>query len=95
MEEHKIIAAIERARRGIGQYLAIMGLFPGVNVSADCDFQRQCNAFYRVRQRPREWYEEYYSFMESNKTTPVPFEVVLDHLHNTLGKYEGKKGVAS
>ena len=88
MEEHEIISAIERAHRGIGQYLAIMELFPDVNVSADCDFQRQFNAFYRVRQRTREWYEEYYSFMERNKTTPVPFEEVLDHLNSTLGRHE-------
>lgn len=88
MEEHEITAAIERAGRGIGQYLAITELFPRVDVSADCDFQRQFNAFYRVRQRPREWYEEYYSFMERSKTTPVRFEEVLDHLNDTLGRYE-------
>ena len=88
MEAPEIIAAIDRAHKGIRQYLEIMDLFPSVDVSVDCYFQRIFNAFYRVRQRKREWYEEYYSFMERNKSTPVPFEKVLDHLKNTLGRYE-------
>lgn len=88
MEKSEIIAAIERARMGIRQYLAIMDLFPIVSVSIDRDFQRQFNAFYRIRQRPEEWYAEYYSFMESKKTAPVRFEEVLDHLNDTLGRYE-------
>lgn len=88
MEEHEISAAIERARRGIDQYLTIMELFPNVNVSLDCGFQRKFNAFYRVRQRTREWYEEYYSFMERQKEEPILFESALDHMSETLGRYE-------
>ncbi len=88
MDENQIIEAIERARRGIGQYLAIMELFPNVDVSTDCDFQRQFNAFYRIRQRSREWYEEYYSYMERNKEADILFEDALDYLHRTLGRYE-------
>jgi len=88
MEESDIISAIDRAHKGIGQYLEIMDLFHNVDVSVDCYFQRLFNAFYRVRQRKREWYEEYYSFMQKNKSAPVPFEKVLDHLKNTLGRYE-------
>jgi len=88
MEENQIIEAIKRARKGIGQYLAIMELFPIVDVSTDCDFQRQFNAFYRIRQRPREWYEQYYSYMERNKKADILFEQVLDYLFETLRRYE-------
>jgi len=88
MEENQIIEAIERARRGIDQYLSIMELFPIVDVSTDFNFQRQFNAFYRVRQRPREWYSAYYSYMESNKKACILFEDALDYLHETLGRYE-------
>lgn len=88
MDEEEIIAAIERARRGVGQYLAIMDLFPNVDASTDCDFQRQFNAFYRVRQRPREWYEVYYSYLENNRENDILFEDVLDYLSNTMGLYE-------
>ncbi len=88
MEKDEIVAAIERARKGIDQYLAIMEMFPAVDVSVDRAFQRQFNAFYRIRQRTEKWYSEYYSFMESRKNNPVRFEAVLDHIYGILGRYE-------
>ncbi|OPY80447.1 MAG: hypothetical protein A4E65_01479 [Syntrophorhabdus sp. PtaU1.Bin153] len=88
MQKDEIFTAIELARKGIGQYLAIMERFPSVDVSVDKTFQRQFNAFYRIRQRPERWYSEYYSFMESGKDDHVRFEVVIDHIHGVLGRYE-------
>jgi len=88
MTEEEITAAIERAKRGIKQYLAIMDLFPNVDASTNRDFQRQFNAFYRVRQRPQEWYRVYYSYLENNRGKTILFEDVLDHMNNTLGRYE-------
>jgi hypothetical protein len=88
MEEEQIIIAIERARKGISQYLEIMDCFPAVDVARDLDFQRRFNAFYRVRQRPRRWYEEYFSFMERRKEAKPTFDEVLDHLYASLGRYE-------
>lgn len=88
MREDEIAAAVERARKGVAQYLEIMALLPAVDVSADRDFQRRFNGFYRVRQRPPEWYAAYYAFMERRKANPPRFEEVLDHLHATLGRYE-------
>jgi len=88
MRREEIIAAIERARKGIGQYLDIMTMFPTVDVSTNRTFQRQFNHFYRIKQRSEGWYAEYYSFMERGKRNPPRFEEVLDHLHATLGRYE-------
>jgi hypothetical protein len=88
MQKDEIVAAIELARKGINQYLAIMEMFPSVDVSVDKTFQRQFNAFYRIRQRPEKWYSEYYSFMESSKNSPVRFEAVLDRIYSVLGRYE-------
>jgi hypothetical protein len=88
MLKDEIIAAIEKAREGIGQYLDIMRMLPTVNVSTNRAFQRRFNHFYRIRQRSEGWYTEYYSLMERGKRNPPHFEDVLDHLHTTLGRYE-------
>ena len=86
--ESKITTAIEKDRKCIRQYLEIMRLLPLVDVSRDRGFQRKYNAFYRVRQRPREWYEAYFSYLENNKGRTPKFDDVLDHIFLTLGKYE-------
>lgn len=88
MEKDEIISAINRARKGVAQYLAIMDMFPVVDVSVDRAFQRQFNFFYRIRQRPESWYSEYYRLMENRKSVPMHFEEVLVHLFNVLGRYE-------
>lgn len=88
MQEIEIVNAIEQARKGINQYLAIMEMFPVVDVSTNKAFQRLFNGFYRIRQRTERWYSEYYSYMESCKNNPVPFEAVLDRIYTTLGRYE-------
>ena len=83
-------AAIAKARRGIAQYLDIMTQLPSVNVADDKAFQRRFNAFYRVRQRPANWYETFYACMQECRTIrPAPtFDDVLDHLGRSLGRYE-------
>ena len=88
MTEKDIAAAIERARRGITQYLSIMDLFPNINASADREFQRRFNGFYRIRQRSSEWYETYYTYLENNRNNDIVFEDVIDYLNKTLGRYE-------
>ena len=88
MEERQIKEAIKRAEPGIAQYLKIMELLPHVNVADSRDFQRQFNGFYRVRQRPPEWYKTYFSFMEQRKQSIPTFDETLDHLWNVLGRCE-------
>jgi hypothetical protein len=84
----KIKEAIERARRGIGQYLEIMDLFPDTDVSMDKNFQKKFNGFYRIKQRPAVWYEEYYSYMQRQKSQTIEFSTALRHLHSVLKRYE-------
>jgi len=88
VDESQVVAAINKARKGIAQYLEIMGLLPNVDVSRDRNFQRKYNAFYRVRQRPKEWYELYFSYLESSKAKAPTFDTVIDHLFSALGRYE-------
>lgn len=88
MNKAEIVTAIEKARRGIGQYLEIMDLLPRVDVRTDRDFQKRYNAFYRVRQRSEEWYAVYFAYLEKHKRRKTSFDQVLDHLHAELGRYE-------
>ena len=88
MDSKKIISAIKKARKGIGQYLEIMYSFHSTDVSTDREFQRKFNAFYRVRQRPANWYKTYYSFMQLQKGKDPSFSTVLRYLHSELGRYE-------
>ena len=73
MQKDEIVTAIESAQKGINQYLAIMEMFPSIDVSKDRNFQRHFNAFYRIRQRTDKWYTEYYSYMERSKNKSVRF----------------------
>ena len=88
MDEKEIISAIKRARKGIDQYLAIMDSFQSTDVSADREFQRKFNSFYRIRQRKENWYKTYYSLMQCQKGNAPSFSMVLEHLHSKLGRYE-------
>jgi hypothetical protein len=88
MIEDNIRAAVERSRKGVQQYLAIMDALPTVNVATDRDFQRQYNTFYRVRQKPARWYSTYFHYLQACKSEPATFEQVLDYLHSQLSSYE-------
>jgi len=88
MEKREIAALIEKARKGIAQYLEIMQLFPSVNVAEDRDFQRKFNAFYRIQRRPEIWYETYYSFFQQAKGQNTTFNSVLDHMQRSLNRCE-------
>lgn len=84
----EIQTAIAKAQKGIGQYSALMDLFGQVDVSADANFQRQYNAFYRVQRREESWYHHYYALMQKLKGTKPVFADVLDTIYSTSGRYE-------
>ncbi len=88
MDKSVIVSALKKAERGIEQYLEIMELFENVNVSEHKEFQRKYNSFYRVRQRTKEWYENYYLLMETCKNREVSFDFVIDSIFNATGRYE-------
>jgi hypothetical protein len=88
LDEERIVKAIKKARTGISQYIEIMDLFPTVNVAENREFQRKFNAFYRVRQKPRDWYEKYFSYMQRCKGATVAFDDVLDELYSLTGRCE-------
>jgi hypothetical protein len=88
MEEEQVVEAIKKAQKGVSKYLEIMELFPKVSVAENGDFRRNFNAFYRVRQRPREWYTVYFSYMQKVRDNKPSFANVLDYLYRSTGRYE-------
>ena len=88
MKKKQIKDAIEKAQKGISQYIEIMEILHNVDVSTDRVFQKKYNAFYRVRQRPEEWYNIYYSLLEKRKSSSITFNDTLDLLNSKLGRYE-------
>lgn len=88
MDTEKISRAMERVKPGLNKYQRIQGLITKVNVSEDRDFQKSFNGFYRVRQRPVDFYQVFYSYMENAKNGSTSFETTLTHLYKELGRVE-------
>jgi hypothetical protein len=81
--ETEVEEAIKEAKDGVDNYIEIMKLFnnPNINVSEDNDFQRRFKGFYRIIKRTEEFYNAYFSFMESGKLSKPTFTDTLDYLY--------------
>ena len=88
MNRDKIIDTINKARKGILQYVEIMDLFPCVNVAVNSNFQRIYNSFYKIRQRNHYFYSTYYEYMENGKIRMPSFDDTIVHFHTILGRFE-------
>lgn len=71
-------------------YLDIM-TFKG-DAANDRTFQRMFNGFYRVRQRPQQWYVDFYSLFQRCRATRgrkrLTISEILEELRNRTGKWE-------
>ena len=88
MDKEAITSAINKARKGIDQYVEIMTLFPIRDVSSDKEFQRKFNGFYRIRQRNQQFYNTYYKLMQDLKGNIVNFSDVIEYLYQASGRFE-------
>lgn len=73
---------------GLTKYNHIIAAIQNTDVSSDIEFQKRYNGFYRMRQRPAEYYSTYFNFMEKQKNRDVTFEETLRYLHASLGRIE-------
>lgn len=56
------------------------------DVSADPEFQKAFNGFYRMRQRPASFYVTFYTYLEQNKTNRLlSFEDIVTYLYQETG----------
>jgi len=75
-------------RNGVDKYLKIMGDLHKRDVSNDTEFQKTFNGFYRMRQRTKEFYQAYFGYMETNKSSEIAFEDVLTFLYQQASRIE-------
>ena len=77
---------LDRVAVGITKYNKIMAQVYAIDVSADSEFQKFYNGFYRMRQRTADFYQTYYAFLEQNKGNPdLTFEEILTYLYEKTG----------
>lgn len=77
---------LDRVAVGITKYNKIMAQVYAIDVSADSEFQKFYNGFYRMRQRPASFYKSFYTFMERNKYNPaLTFADVVTYLYHETG----------
>lgn len=82
------IEALREVKTAMQHYISIMNRVWNTDVSADKDFQREFNHFYRIR-RNEEWRKKFYRIFEDAKQKTTPdFAEVLEELHAQTGNVE-------
>jgi len=78
----------KKIKTGLEKYLSIMELIKKSNIKIDKHFQKNFNGFYRIRQRPKEFYNALYDYLESNKNKKISFEDVLTFFNKKFQRIE-------
>lgn len=87
IDPRKIIETRIAESMGFNKYKLIMDQFRKVDVSADSDFQRTYNGFYRIR-RNAEWRAAHYKLFEEIKNSNPTFETIIRTLYRETGNVE-------
>ena len=87
LDPHRIIEARIAESMGFDKYKMIIEHVRKVDVSADLDFQRTYNGFYRIR-RNAEWRAAYYGLFEEIKNSSPTFEQIIRALYRDTGNIE-------
>ncbi len=74
----------DKIREGLKKYKWLKNNFNKVNVETDPEFQRLYNGFYKIRQKPKEFYTVFYSKLESSKKEKPTFTDVLIYFRKNL-----------
>lgn len=78
--------SLDKVSAGLAKYCTIMERFRSVDVSKDTTFQRLFNGYYRMRQRPKDFYTAFYAYLELEKGNQnLTFHEVLLHIYETTG----------
>ena len=87
IDAEKVIEARIAESMGFDKYKQILDMVRKTDVSADPDFQRTFNAFYRVR-RNAEWRRVYYDLFERVKNCDPSFEYIIRTMYKATGNIE-------
>lgn len=78
---------LDRIDIGVEKYCWIMTRLHQTDVSKDKEFQRNFNGFYRMRQRPAEFYKSFYTYLETNKNnSTLSFAQIITYLYLETGQ---------
>lgn len=84
---------LDRVEVGIEKYRWIMRRVHETDVSADGQFQKVFNGFYRIRQRPAAFYQSFYRYLEDNKdNSALTFADVVSYLYQQTGSIHASFG---
>src|SRR5688500_4764614 len=73
----------------LARYDSLQTLLRTTDVSANADYQRIFNGFYRMQRRPAEWYQMFFALLEREKRNEtVRFGRILDEVHERTGRIE-------
>ncbi len=84
----KIEIIMPKIKSGLDKYIALMDFYNSTNVAKNVEFQKSYNGFYRMRQRTKEFYKEYYELMEKYRNSYVSFEQIIREIYESQGRIE-------
>lgn len=84
----KIEKALLEKENRIKKYFEIMEKFNIDNFKEDVFFRKIYNDFYKIRQRPQEFYDSLYYYLEQNKNENAKYEDVLNYFYSKFGSVE-------
>jgi hypothetical protein len=66
-ERDLILGQLIARKADLETYRYLQGALPSTDVSNDADFQRRFNAFYKMRSKPRGWYQLFFGILQRDK----------------------------
>lgn len=91
LTEEKVmdILSAKELKAGMLKYKGIMDMIHNTDVSQDKEFQKKYNGFYRMRQRPKTYYELYYAYMERCKNDDgLSIDDIATYIYNQTNRCE-------
>lgn len=91
LTEEKVMDILngKELKTGMLKYKAIMDMVQDADVSHDKEFQKKYNGFYRMRQRPKEYYEMYYIYMQRcKKDKELCIDDIATYIYNKTKRCE-------
>lgn len=79
---------IEKLRSGINKYQYLRQQLFSTNITANPDFKRTFNGFFRMRQRTEAYYTDYYLYLQQHKTAGISFDDALTYFYKKHGRLE-------
>jgi len=88
IEVEEVKAALPKIKVGLDKYKYLIQHIHLLDVSQDEQFQKKYNGFFRLRQKSKDFYAEYYQFMQNHKNKNITFEVILKHFYDKFNSVE-------